>query len=122
MDSAPTSWYPAVVARHSIWLPGLFVLVGCGVVNPPGSDDSLSAAALADVAMATDLVTEQILSAETDAMDGEAHPGQPSGTVTKEVTFSRTRPCLAGGEVHVEGTIRKTHDFDNRVTEAESSG
>jgi len=96
---------------------------GDGVVTPTGNDGALSASQMADVAMQSDLVTEQILEAELRTMDTSSasdHP--PTGTVTKEVTFSRTRPCPGDGTFHLEGTIRRTYNFDTHVMEAESSG
>jgi len=96
---------------------------GDGVVTPTEEDGALSASQMADVAMQSDLVTEEILNAELSAMDASAagdHP--PTGTVTREVTFSRTRPCPGNGRFHLEGTIRRTYDFDTHVMEAESSG
>ena len=96
---------------------------GDGVVTPTGNDGPLSASHMADVAMQSDLVTEQILEAELRTMDASSasdHP--PTGTVTKEVTFSRTRPCPGDGTFHLEGTIRRTYNFDTHVMEMESSG
>jgi hypothetical protein len=99
---------------------------GCsddGVVHPSGADGPLSASHMAEVALQSDLLAEQILDAELRAMDGDpATNDTPTGTVTREVTFSRTRPCPGDGEFHLEGTIRRTFEFDTVTMEAECSG
>lgn len=107
---------------------GMLVLVpGCSddtVAPPPGGSGGLSAAELADVALQSDLDTEQILIEQLDAMGttSAAITGDEPTGGTKTVTFSRTRSCPGGGQLAVEGTIQRSFDPATGVMEARSSG
>ncbi len=105
-------------------------LVGCSgaddVVRGGGGSGTTLASQMADVALQSDLVTEQILNSEFAAMDAVASQttgeGGGSGTVTQDITFSRSRSCPLGGEVSVQGSIHRTWNAETRVMEAEASG
>ena len=111
----------------------LTLVVGCNgaddiVSGGGGSGDSGTtlASQMADVALQSDLVTEQILNSEFTAMglvaSSTTGEGGGSGTVTQDITFSRSRSCPLGGDVSVQGTIHRTWNEETRVMEAEASG
>ncbi len=109
-------------------LAALALVAGCsdGSVDPiSGGGDDMSTAQMAELALESDLMTERSLTSELAGMqtapqattdDGEA------GTVTRDASFSVTRPCPGGGEFSLEGMIHLTFDRDTGVMEAELSG
>jgi len=107
-------------------LAALALVAGCndGSISPTSGGEPLAAASLAEVALQSDLVTEQVLDAELASMGAATtdKSGGGSGVVTQDVTFSRTRSCPGDGQFHLEGQIHRTFDHDTRVMEAESSG
>ena len=105
----------------------LVLTAGCndGTMSPAGGTDSQTLAGqMADVALESDLITEQMVGDELDAMESATEPrsGEGSGTVTHDVTFSRTRTCPLGGQIQLEGSIHRTKDFATGVMEAEAEG
>jgi hypothetical protein len=110
------------------------------LVLVPGCSDELSdslgnnggdasATELADLALQSDLLTEELVSAELDAMNVDMAATTEGGAgddgaeiVTDERTFSRTRSCPGGGVLAVEGTLLRTFDPATGVMEAESAG
>ena len=106
----------------------LSLILGCsdGTVGRPPVTEDVSASEMADVALDSDTLTEQALSAQLTAIDSVAASTTGdeggSGTVTRDATFSITRPCPGGGQVQVEGMIHATLDRETRTMEAEASG
>lgn len=106
----------------------LSILAGCsdGTVGRSPVTGDLSASEMADVAMESDTITENMLGAELDATGMVAASttgeGETTGTETRDVTFSRTRSCPGGGQVQVEGSLHVTLDRETRTVEAEASG
>lgn len=105
----------------------LVFTAGCndGTMSPTGGTDGQTLAGqMADVALDSDLITEQMVDSELDALEAAtaSRSGDPSGTVTQDVTFSRTRPCPGGGQIQLEGSIHRTKDFSTGVMEAEAEG
>ena len=101
-------------------------IVGGGGSGGGADDGDVSASQMAEVALDSDLVTEEVLNAELDVMAAvsasttEREGG--SGTIVQDVTFSRTRSCPLGGQVSLQGSIHRTFNRDTGVMEAESSG
>lgn len=104
-------------------LAAVGLLSGCGdgASNVLGGDGADLSADMEQVALESDLITEELLSAELDGMAAPA-PGGGGVSGTDERTFNRTRSCPAGGELSVSGTILRTFDAESGVMEAQSSG
>jgi hypothetical protein len=105
----------------------LAVVAGCndGTIDPSGDDQSgVSAAAVADILLQSDVVTDDLVDSELAAMNAAepATSGGGSGTVTKDVEFSLTRPCLGGGQFSMEGTLHRSFNFETGEMEAQSLG
>jgi hypothetical protein len=103
----------------------LTLVSGCSDSDPTVTPTGDLAADMVDVALDSDLATEELVTAELDAMDalapattGEGDPG----AVTDERSFSRSRPCPGGGTMTVEGRIVRTFDPATGVMEAEATG
>jgi hypothetical protein len=108
-------------------LLALAAVAGCndGTIDPSGDDQSaVSAAAVADILLQSDVMTDEVVDAELAAMNvaEPATSGGGSGTVTKDVDFSLTRPCRGAGQVSIEGTIQRSLNFETGEMEAQSSG
>ena len=117
----------AVMVRRSVvlflMLGALGIFSACSEADSvTGADTDLSAE-LAEVALESDRITEEIVIAELNGMGPVTRTASAgSGFVTEERSFSRTRSCPAGGELTVEGSIVRTADFGTGVMEAEISG
>jgi hypothetical protein len=106
-------------------LAALALAAGCdhGSKTPLGGGETeVTAYEMAEVALESDEWTEQAVSAELDAIGSAPISGGGSGVVTQDVTFSRTRPCPAGGTFGLDGTIHRTFNLATREMEAESAG
>ena len=94
----------------------LGVFSACSEADPlTNSTDDLTPE-MAEVALESDRMTEEIVQAELATM------GQTVRAVTTEKTFSGTRPCPEGGELTVEGSIVRMWDSETGVMEASISG
>jgi len=117
------NWINVMIA-----LAALGTMAGCSddLADPLGGAGEASTSELSDLALQSDRLTEEIVSAELDTMGATSAASTPSGggagVQTEERTFSRTRSCPGGGEMIVEGTILRTFDPATGVMEAESFG
>lgn len=105
------------------------VLSGCG--NDPGiplgvGSGDPAVEQMADLALESDRLTAEMLSAEIDSMgttaSATADEDGPSGVVIEERTFRRTGPCPLGGQMTVEGQLVREFDRATRVTVIEATG
>jgi len=103
----------------------LGVFLACSEADPlTNSIDTLSSD-MAEVALESDRITEEIVLAELAGMGQvvkAATTDTGSKVVTQEKSFSITRPCPEGGELTVEGSIVRLSDPDTGVMEATISG
>lgn len=96
---------------------GLVACTGTDSVTS-GSTDALTEN-VAALALQTDTISEEVVQMELASM---ALPsGTGGGTITDQRSFTRTRPCPAGGEMSVSGEIMRTYDPATRELEAEFS-
>jgi hypothetical protein len=65
------------------------------------------------------VIVDEMLNQELNVMPAVA---DGRGVITTDVSFSRSRPCPAGGTVAVAGELHRTLDLDTGVMEATSSG
>ena len=112
--------------RILILLAALAVAAGCSDghrrSDPLDAGDDVSAAEMAAVALDADLTSEETFGSEVDGLDASVSASSTDDTVTREVTFSRTRPCPGGGTCEIEGHVRATFRHRTRVMEAEGTG
>jgi len=115
--------------RNSMLIAAVVLLItaGCndGTMSPTGGAGGQTLAGqMADVALDSDMITERMVGDELDALDvaSASRSGEGSGTVTQDITFSRTRPCPGGGQIQLEGSIHRTKDLATGVMEAEAAG
>jgi hypothetical protein len=113
-------------------LVALAIVAGCNgtddvVTGGPAGGDAVAASQVADAAMATDLLTEQIMSAELASMEASMAPStregdDGSGIITQDVTFSLSRSCPLGGTLAVQGSAHRTFDPATHEMEAQLEG
>ena len=94
----------------------LGVFSACSEADPLTNTTDDLTSEMAEVALESDRMTEEIVQAELATM------GQTVRAVTMEKTFSGTRPCPEGGELTVEGSIVRMWDSETGVMEASISG
>jgi hypothetical protein len=105
----------------------LAVAVGCSsggsdsdpAGSLPGAQGEL-AAAMATVLLDSDAVTEGVLESQLNVLP--ATSGSTDAVSTVDVSFSRSVPCPAGGNMMVEATLQATRDTDTGVMEASFTG
>jgi hypothetical protein len=113
-------------------LTALAIVTGCNgtddvVTGGPTGGDSVAASQIADAAMESDLLTEQVLDAELASMEASMAPSTRegeggSGIITQDVTFSLSRSCPLGGTVAIQGSAHRTFDPATHEMEAEFEG
>ncbi len=111
----------SAVAAASIVLAGLAVSCNHDTLSDGAPPSDSRATEMAAVEMHADDALDPLLDREISAAAPASETGLP-GTVTKDVTFSRTRQCPAGGEILWEGSLHWTYDFETRTMEATFSG
>ena len=108
-------------AHGLIALAALGFVVGCDSSDSIATPISGSALQDADVAMESDLLTEEIVQSELLAM--ETSPATRSDeSVTTTRTFSGTRSCPLAGQLSVEGSIVRSFDPATGEMNADLSG
>ena len=88
----------------------------------PGADLSEE---MAEVELQSDAITHEIVAEELKSMGvvvAGAESSEGVAPVVEERTILRSRPCPAGGELTVEGSIVRTSDPATGVMEAEITG
>ena len=103
----------------------LGVFLACSEADPLTNGIDTLSSDMAEVALESDRITEEIVLAELAGM-GQVVKAATTDTgskfVTQEKSFSVTRPCPEGGELTVEGSIVRLSDPDTGVMEATISG
>jgi hypothetical protein len=99
----------------ALTLVALGLFSACSEAEPLTNSTADLTSEMAEVALESDRMTEEIVIAELNAMS-------QSRSVSVEKSFSRTRTCPAGGELTVEASIARTWDPDTGVMEAVISG
>lgn len=112
-------------------LATLAIVAGCSgtddVVTGSGGGDAVAANEIADVALESDLVIEQVLGSELASMEAAVAPSTREGdggsdVITQDVTFSLSRSCPLGGVFGLQGSAHRTFDRDTGEMEAEFAG
>jgi len=99
-------------------------LTGCSDTSDPLSPgpEALSASVV-EVALEADRMVDDVLTMEMNAMDGGvAAAAEVPGVIVDERSFSRSRPCPAGGTFEVEGSMVRTINQETRTMELEGAG
>jgi hypothetical protein len=110
--------------KNGIWVVAGLLAMGAGAAcdDGLGPNDGMDVETAADIALETDAMAGEIVFGQLLFVGFGADPGL-SANGEEPRSFSRSRPCPAGGNIELNGTIERTAHGDGVVEfEAAANG